>query len=245
MRSDGSNITQLTTPTSFYSEDREPALSPDGTQVAFMRVSYVGWDIYKIHVNGSPNTLVRLTGAGVGFDGYPAWSPDGTKIVYQCGARICVMDQNGSNVRTLTKQSANGLAPAWSPDGTKIAFVSLFSGNFEIQVMNADGSGVTRLTNHPASEWAPTWSPDSAKLAFVTNRNGNFDIYSMNAADGTGLTRLTTRPAGDLAPAWGASGEILFSSPFSPSGVGNWHVHKMNADGSGVTRLPIGSEPHW
>jgi Tol biopolymer transport system component len=152
------------------------------------------------------------------------------------------MNQDGSNVRTLTN---NGIAPAWSPDGTRIAFVSLFPGNFEIQVMNADGSGVTRLTSHSATDWKPTWSPDGTRIAFQTNRHGtfNFEIYSMNAADGTGLARLTNRPGNDLDPAWGASGEILFSSV--SSGSGNRHVHKMNADGSGVTALPAGIEPHW
>ncbi len=93
--------------------------------------------------------------------------------------------------------------------------------------------------------WKPTWSPDSAKIAFTTNLHGasNVEIYSMNAANGTGLTRLTNRPGNDLNPAWGASGEILFSSVLTSTG--NWHVHKMNADGSGVTVLPPGTSPHW
>ena len=89
------------------------------------------------------------------------------------------------------------------------------------------------------------WSPDGTKIAFATNRHGasNFEIDSMNAADGTGLVRLTNRPGNDLQPAWGRSGEILFSSVLS--GTGNQHVHRMNADGSGVTALAPGIEPHW
>jgi hypothetical protein len=61
----------------------------------------------------------------------------------------------------------------------------------------------------------------------------------MNAADGSGVVRLTNRPGNDLGPAWGESGEILFHSLLSGQ------VHKMNGDGSGVTALPMGIEPHW
>jgi hypothetical protein len=234
MKADGSGVTQLTSSTPFYSEDRYPALSPDGSQVLFTRVSFVGWDIYRTNADGTG--LTRLTGAGFGFDGYPAWSPDGATIAYSCGGRICVMNPDGSNVRTLRN---NGVAPSWSPDGSKVAFVSLFPGNYEIQVMNADGTGVRRLTSHPATDWKPTWSPDGTRIAFVTNRDGasNLEIYSMSAADGTGLARLTDRPGADLDPAWGASGEILWSSAN--------RLYRMNADGTGVTALGAGREPHW
>jgi Tol biopolymer transport system component len=62
----------------------------------------------------------------------------------------------------------------------------------------------------------------------------------MNASPAAGprLVRLTNRSGNDLAPAWGPSGEIVFHS--SVSGI-----VKMNADGSGVTVLPSGIEPHW
>jgi len=56
-------------------------------------------------------------------DGYPAWSPDSTKIAfgsYRAGNReIYVMNADGSGLTRLTNNSANDGKPAWSPDGSR------------------------------------------------------------------------------------------------------------------------------
>jgi TolB protein len=140
--------------------------SPDGRQIAFvgnkLRNRPPGGgprkdnsDIYVMNADGSGTR--RLT-HNVGYDGEPAWSPDGRKIAFQSkrGFRkgvsqgvgeIYVMNADGSGKRNLTRNPAQDGRPSWSPDGRRIAFVSNRDGRHEAHVMNADGSGQRSLTS--------------------------------------------------------------------------------------------------
>jgi len=204
MNADGSGVTRLTTsPTAMASSmwNDEPAWSPDGTRIAFSRVSGGQMDIYVMNADGSGVT--RLTTEGWSGAGGPAWSPDGTRIAFNTGTSrrgdIYVMNPDGSGVTQLTTGGGNGEA-AWSPDGTRIAFDSNRDGNSEIYVMNADGSGATRLTTNAAEDSEPAWSPDGKRIALASTRDGPWKIYVMSA-DGSGVARLTSSAAS--GPAWG------------------------------------------
>jgi Tol biopolymer transport system component len=160
----------------------------------------------------------------------PAWSPDGSKIVFTSDRaldgsdsqsdidNIWVMNADGSGAIPLTRLTtfgADSFLPVWSPDGTKIAFESTRAldgsnapdgpnGTFNIWVMKADGSGpipVTKLTAVNADTFNPVWSPDSARLIYDSSRN----------LDG--------------------------SNSSGPNGVATVNMWLVNADGSGETSL--------
>ena len=61
-------------------------------------------------MNADGSGVTRLTNDPA-LDGYPAWSP-GSKIVFQCGNLVCVINADGSGLTTLRE----GDDPAWSPN---------------------------------------------------------------------------------------------------------------------------------
>jgi TolB protein len=166
MGSDGSNVQRLTNNSA---QDMRPSWSPDGTRIAFSRKLNENWEIYVLDIDDalqSPDVegnLLRLTESENG-DVSPAWSPDGSQIVYMSSPRIRsfeirVMNADGSNDHPLPGIGQINEDPAWSPDGTKIVFQSNRDGNWEIYIMDVDGSNQQRLTNNPAGDYWPSWGP--------------------------------------------------------------------------------------
>jgi CubicO group peptidase (beta-lactamase class C family) len=182
----------------------------------------------------------------------PAWSPDGTQVVFtksvpavvspgSIPAELYIADSDGTNLRQLTTNGRNNYLPAWSPDGRQIAYVSGGRGGFESHetyVINADGSGDANLTNNDAQEYGVAWSPDGSKLAFGTKRDGEMRIYTMNP-DGSNQQSLPTLAAGQ-APWWSPDGRQIV---YTVESEGNSDLYVMDADG-GNQRLLIGG-PAW
>ncbi|MFA6449497.1 MAG: DUF5050 domain-containing protein [bacterium] len=231
MNSDGTNPVNLT---NNPASDFEPALSPDGTKIAFRSIQGGNDDIYVMNIDGTG--IVRLTN-NLAVDSWPSWSPDGSKNAFTTNRdgnnEIYVMNSDGSSQVRLTNNAAVDSYSAWSPDGSKIAFSTNRDGNYEIYVMNSDGSNLVRLTNNPAVDILPSWSPDGTKILFDSLRTGNSDVFTMNS-NGTNQINLTNNPASDAGAKWSPDGsKITFSS--SRSSISDIFI--MNPDGSNQVNL--------
>jgi TolB protein len=226
---DGSQRTQLTN-NSLYSTF--PAWSPDGKYIAY--VAHGNDQIRVMNADGSNDrALTDYASDGSMINATPRWSPDGTKIAYTSGVRtspdivvwpnthIWVMNADGSGKMQLTSGDFADLGPTWSPDGKTIVLSSSRGGGvFHIWKMNADGTNVVQITTsgtdpvsgYPMEQKVPMWSPDGAYIVYW---------------EGVEESHLSRGVLMGTAQPTAADKQI----------VSTWHIHIMNADGSGARTL--------
>jgi Tol biopolymer transport system component len=205
MNPDGTGIANLTNSSDL---DTWPAWSADGKKIAFSNESAgttqdAPLNLITMNADGTDVTPLTNYDRDSGQSaGYPAWSPDGTKIVFSgsAPASIKVISADGSG-ETILLPIVIQPQPVWSPDGTKIAFTGYETETRTGQIysVNADGTGLARLTDPPRDAFDPDWSPDGTKIAFTSYETGNWDISTMNA-DGSGRTGRFQRSCAGWVP---------------------------------------------
>jgi Tol biopolymer transport system component len=175
-------------------------------------------------------------------DSDPAWSADGTQIVFVSDRdggnfEIYKMNADGTGQTNLTNNAAFDADPTWSPDGQKVAFVSDRDGNLDLFVMNSNGANQTRVTTNSGStnDAFPAWSPDGSAIAYERRFSDHTEICSflvVNPATANCFSGVSA-PLGshDKHPSWSPDGkQIAFDSDRAQNGSRD--IYRMNADGS-------------
>ena len=175
MRTDGTRLHRVTrNPYSGGSDcgcDTDPAFSPDGRRISFVRVrdeSEALGAIVTVRRDGSHAR--RLTPWGLGAGTKHDWRPDGKLIVFSTSneeqpgrsSNVFTVRPDGTQLRQLTHNSGGGthaFAGSFSPDGRSIVFKSSASGGYELYVMRADGTRVRQLTDDGDDPATAAWGP--------------------------------------------------------------------------------------
>jgi hypothetical protein len=190
-----------------------PVWSPDGKQIAFVRLSsnQRDWSVLIINADGTPCTTdskqwctVRLAASGEQFNGGLAWSKQGIFAVGAMsapasGSNIYTFNLDGTGWKNVTNNAAENKAPAFSPDGKQIAFESTRDGRKQIYIVNTDGTGSRRVSQSTVPDFSPTWSPDGNWLGFASTRNNSTNIFMMDLR-GNNVTQVTPNTA--YHPSW-------------------------------------------
>lgn len=177
-------------------------------------------------------TVTQLSGSN-GVDSQPAYSPDGTKIVYSStqgdgDSEIFTMNANGGNVSQLTDNSDQDIYPTWFSD-TQILFTSNRDGDQEIYIMDVDGNNQTNLTQSvDVDDFYPTKL--GSKIAFTSNREDNRRQIFVMDADGNNQINISVNNFEDFFPRATRSGDRLVF--VSSRDGGQDDVFVMGADGS-------------
>ncbi len=185
----------------FVSTRHDPAADPTvNPQRALLAA-----EIYLLNADG---TNARRLTENTYYDGFPALSPDGTRIVFDSNrlraaaepfntSDLFVMNTDGTGQTPLTR----GSSATWSPDGKSIAFHASASGkgqpikpdpgaatnDNDIFVLNVDdflkhGARPKNITNNPAAiDDDPDWSPDGHKIVFTSHAVTDNPVNSATA----------------------------------------------------------------
>ena len=236
---DGTGLTRLTDNPGY---DGMPSWTPGG-DVLFVSDRGAGpgqrGDVYLMRADG---TRVRQIAPSEVNEGYVSWTSDSRALVYDSfrdgPPEIYRGSIENGEVVQLTSLEAHIGDPRLSPDGSLLTFESGRDGNSEIYVTNADGSDPQRLTDNPGDDRASAISPDNLRIIFSSDRGGEreaFELWVMDR-DGSNLSKLTESGTSNLYATFEPRGRdyrIVFTSERD----GNSEIYRMNADGSGLTRL--------
>lgn len=227
-----------------------PALSPDGTRIAFERYAAPGSgapsDLWIMHVDGTG--MVQITSTPGYQEDSPRWSPDGQWIAFSRRPHpsgppeaMVVPAQGGEPRRFVPSQPAGADELDWSPSGDSVVFIGR---DGALYVSAADGSNATmRLHWAPRTTyWAPRWSPDGAHIVFSVH---SFSVVgSYYGADIIGTTAdaravpLSGRGIRERHTiGWSPDGRelVVYAPGETPEAAG---IHFLTASGTELRFLP-------
>lgn len=231
---------RITPVTSFQGFEYQPALSPDGAQVAFVWDREQGdrGDIWIRLVDAG--TPLQLT-AGLADDSHPVWSPDGRHIAFLRraafgGGVYLVPALGGPEVKLGEAAPKNDCRSLdWSPDGKLLAATDRNSPQepFSIYLISKESGGKSKLTTPPAQSLGDgglAFSPEGKTLAFIRTIGIGIDDIYLTPVGGGEPRRLTADNRLIHGLTWTADGrEIVFSSNRGRT-FGLWSVAVSGGD---------------
>ena len=145
--------------------ETQPALSPDGTKIAYLTDSS---GVPKLWLCAADGSGLRPLTAGFGFAGSveasPSWAPSGDRLVFVSTAGgtagLYIIDVAGGTPTPLVVDTSANVEPAWSPDGRLVAFASDRAGLTNIFTVDVVTQQIRQLTTDTATAGQPAWLAD-------------------------------------------------------------------------------------
>jgi len=186
----------------------------------------------------------RLTGEKGYFDSRVVFI-DETGPAERRVKRLAIMDQDGANVRYLTRGDELVLTPRFSPSTQEITYMAYGQGDPRVYLLNIETGQREIVGNFPGMSFAPRFSPDGQRVVMSLQEGGNANIFVMDLRS-KAMTRLTDTPAIDTAPSYSPDGVKLC---FESDRGGHPQIYIMSAGGGPAQRISFGegsySTPVW
>jgi len=248
-----------------HAESADPALSPDGTRIAYAAFSgptqASGFDVYTKTFTAADSQRVSALD---GQDLSPSWSPDGQDVYFFSSVRPSGIYRQSVSSSPLTPTPVLTsdtdpclLGGADSPVSASTRGRLAFTCVSAVYTANEDGSDVRALLRRETPDgradglYAPTWSPDGERLAFLRA----FEDTTAGAppltlavgvirADGSESRLVASMGMGPivrttgnnyLSLAWSPDGSPLAFNVMA--GGARSHIYVVDIDGTGLMQL--------
>jgi Tol biopolymer transport system component/DNA-binding winged helix-turn-helix (wHTH) protein len=231
---------RLTTPPTSVVGDCSPAFSPDGTQLAFIRVlSALVGEVFLMNAEGGEPRQLTFSGAGTSS---LAWLPNGRELIYSSryGGKNSLfrIPVAGGAAQALPFGGNDAQYPAFSAQGARLAWARSTDNTDIFRVaLNGAGKATGQPTNLIAStaiETSPRYAPDGKRIVFVSNRSGSEELWVCGSA-GENPIRLTSfRGPLPGSPTWSPDGRHIV---FDCRPAGNADIFVVNSEGGQPRRL--------
>jgi serine/threonine protein kinase len=208
----------LTAPLDQY-RDHAPALSPDGSTVAFFRSSVAGMDTDLFVVPTAGGQPKRLT-----FDGHvgdweesPAWTEDGREIIFSSSRKglptLWRIPASGGTPRPVSGVGAHVCCPSISRKGHQFIYQNRLRNDNIWRVRlrgdtNSKGLPSILISSNVGFNWRPDFSPDGKRIAFESSRSGYAEIWACDS-DGSNCGPLTSLRGIAGTPRWSPDGRRI------------------------------------
>jgi len=172
------------------------------------------------------------------YNAFPAFSPDGNKIVF-CSIRrdtnsdgvidrrdnfaIYIIDGDGKNERQIVNDDSQNTYPSFSPDGNKIVYLSRrrdtngdgkvdLLDNPGVYIKDLNGKGERCIVSDEYHNKFPSFSPDGDKVLFASWREYNSGIYTIDI-DGKNEKQMVSDEYDNTFPSFSLNGQkIVYAS---------------------------------
>ncbi len=237
--------------------DFGPAVSPDGTELAFVRLrNFKIGDLYTLSLThgsvfpfGDPKRITTEHDDMLA----PAWTANGRELIYssnRSGRRELwrVRASGGASPERVAGVGENAADIAVSQSGRTLIYNrESFNGSlWEIPIFGRVAQTPVRITAITARDKYSHISPDGKRIAFQSGRSGVEEVWVCDR-DGTNVLQLTSFGKGmSGTPRWSPDGRMI---AFDSNVDGGWDIYVIPSAGGAPKRVTtnpaIDAIPSW